>query len=60
MTTFSKIMGILSIVLLLCTIICGLWIKFHPQEDIQFHFMLSFITVIMSLFTIVLFMLISH
>jgi len=57
MAIFLKILGIVSIVLLVSTIICGLWIKSHPQEDMQFHFVLSLTTVIISLFTIVLFML---
>ena len=51
-----KIFGILSIVLIASTIICGLWIRVHPQEDIQFHFVLSLSTVLVSLVTIILFM----
>lgn len=57
MDVLLRIAGVASIVLLVSTIICGLWIKFHPQEDIQFHFVLSITSVIVSLFTIVLFML---
>ncbi len=57
MGIFLKIMGSFSILLLSCTIICGLWIRFHPQEDMQFHFVLSLAAVVISLLTIVLFML---
>lgn len=57
MSVLLKIMGGVSILLLTCTIICGLWIRFHPQEDTQFHFVLSLATVVISLLTIVLFML---
>ncbi|MFV0516592.1 MAG: hypothetical protein ACK5MV_04285 [Aminipila sp.] len=57
MSIILKIMGGISIILLICTIICGLWIRFHPQEDMQFHFVLSLATVVISLLTIVLFML---
>lgn len=56
MSILLKIMGDISILLLICTIICGLWIRFHPQEDMQFHFVLSLATVVISLLTIVLFM----
>ena len=55
MSILLKIMGGASILLLICTIICGLWIKFHPQEDMQFHFMLSLTAVVASLITILLF-----
>ncbi len=57
MGVFLKIMGSASILLLSCTIICGLWIRFHPQEGMQFHFTLSLAAVVVSLVTIVLFML---
>jgi len=51
-----KIMGSVSILLLICTLSCGLWIRFYPQENMQFHFVLSFAAVVVSLLTIVLFM----
>lgn len=57
MAILLKIMGGTSILMLICTIICGSWIRFHPQEDMQFHFVLSLTTVVISLLTIVLFML---
>ena len=57
MTNLTNLMGIISIVLLVCTIICGLWIKFHPKgNDMRFHFKLSLLAVIISLLTIILFM----
>lgn len=57
MTILMKILGGTSILLLICTLICGLWIRFHPQEDMHFHFVLSLATVIVALITIILFML---
>lgn len=58
MNLLLKIIGISSILLLISTLICGLWIKFHPiGSDLNFHFKLSITTVILSLITIVLFML---
>lgn len=57
MGIFLKIMGSASILLLTCTIICGLWIRFHPQKDMQFHFVLSLVAVMVSLLTIILLML---
>jgi len=57
MSILLKILGGASILLLVCTLICGLWIKFNPQEDMQFHFLLSLTAVVVSLITIVLFLL---
>lgn len=52
-----KIMAIISIVFLISTIICGLWIKFNPQgNDMNFHFLLSLSSVVFALVTIILFM----
>lgn len=56
MTVVLAILGIVSILLIACTLICGLWIKSHPVEDIGFHFKLSLSTVLVSLVTIVFFM----
>ena len=57
MDSFLKIIGVVSIILLISTIICGLWIKFNPVgNDLNFHFKLSIITVILALVTIILFM----
>lgn len=56
MDILTKILGVISIVLLICTIICGLWIKSNPISDLKFHFTLSLSTVLISLITIILFM----
>ncbi len=57
MELLLKILGVSSIILLISTIICGLWIKFHPVgNDLNFHFKLSIASVILSLITIILFM----
>lgn len=56
MNLLLKGMGVISCILLSCTIICGLWIRTHPQEDMQFHFGLSLTAVLVSLVTIILFM----
>lgn len=56
MDLFAKIMGGISILLLCCTVICGLWIHSNPQEDHRFHFKLSLAAVLVSLGTIILFM----
>lgn len=57
MNLFLKVLGVVSILLLVSTIICGLWIKSHPAgNDLGFHFRLSLTTVILALITIVLFM----
>lgn len=57
MDLILKISGIVCIILLISTIICGLWIKFNPVgNDLNFHFKLSITTVALSLVTIILFM----
>ncbi|MFV0394596.1 MAG: hypothetical protein ACK5LC_09405 [Coprobacillaceae bacterium] len=56
MSLLLKVSGIISIVLLSCTIFCGVWLKFHPVDDKSFHFILSISSVIVALITIVLFM----
>lgn len=57
MSIILKILGGTSILLLVCTLICGLWVRVHPQEDMQFHFVLSLAAVVAALVTITLFML---
>lgn len=44
-----KALGILSIILLCCTLICGIWISSHPVEDITFHAGLSAAAVVVAL-----------
>ncbi len=56
MAIVLKILGGISIFMLICTIICGCWIRVNKQDDMQFHFVLSLATVITSLVTIILFM----
>lgn len=56
MTVFMRILGIASLVLLACTVICGLWIRKNPVDDKSFHFVLSLASVILSFVTILLYM----
>jgi len=51
-----KFLGIGSIVLILCALICGIWMKTHPGSDANFHAGLSILTLIVCLITIVTFM----
>lgn len=52
-----KIMGVISIILIACSMLCGLWMKFGPGEkDGNFHMMLSIATMLFCLVTIILFM----
>jgi hypothetical protein len=56
MHIFLKLMGGISILLLVCTLICGLWIRVHPSGDVRFHATLSITAVVVALITIVLFL----
>lgn len=60
MSVFMRILGIASLVLLACTIICGLWIRKNPIDDKSFHFALSLASVILSFVTILLFMIVKR
>jgi len=52
-----KIIGIISIVAIASTLLCGLWMKFGPGEkDVNFHAMLSIGTILLCLVTIILYM----
>ncbi len=52
-----KILGIISVIAIACTLICGLWMKFGPGEkDVDFHAMLSIGTILLCLVTIILYM----
>lgn len=52
-----KILGILSIILIVCSLICGLWMKFKPVEgDVNFHSKLSIGTLVMCMVTIIIYM----
>lgn len=52
-----KILSIISLVLLACTLICGMWMKFGPIErDTDFHAVLAAATIVLSFITIILYM----
>lgn len=52
-----KILGIISVIAIACTLICGLWMKFGPGEkDVDFHAMLSIGTILLCFVTIILYM----
>ena len=52
-----KILGIISIILIACAMLCGLWLKFAPGEkDANFHAKLSIGTLLFCLVTIILYM----
>ena len=52
-----KVLGWSSIVFLVCTAICALWMQFAPGEkDVHFHAMLSMIAIVISFVTIICYM----
>jgi len=52
-----KILSWASIILLACTLLCGLWMKFAPGDnDVNFHTTLSVAAMVVCLITIILFM----
>lgn len=52
-----KILGVISVIAIACTLLCGLWMKFGPGEkDANFHAMLSIGTILLCLVTIILYM----
>lgn len=52
-----KILGWVSIVLIACTLLCGLWMKFGPGEkDANFHGLLSIVSILVCLVTIIFYM----
>ena len=51
-----KILSWISIVMIACALLCGLWMKFAPgDKDVNFHAMLSIATILVCLVTIVLY-----
>lgn len=44
-----KVFGIISIVLLSCTLLCGAWVATHETSDITFHAVFSCISIIIAL-----------
>jgi len=52
-----KVLGWVSIILMACTLLCGLWMKFAPGEkDVNFHAMMSIATMVICLITVIIFM----
>jgi Mg2+ and Co2+ transporter CorA len=54
-----KVLSIITIIFLVSTLICGLWMKFAPEgtnPDVNFHAVLSIVTIILSMVTIILHM----
>lgn len=52
-----KIVGTVTIIVIACTLLCGLWMKFGPGEkDVNFHAMLSIVALILCLVTIIMYM----
>ena len=52
-----KILSWISVILLACTLLCGLWMRFASGDnDVNFHAMLSIGTMAVCLITIILFM----
>lgn len=56
MAVFLKILGILSLLMILCAVICGCWIRVNKVDDLSFHFALSLSTMCVSFATILLHM----
>ena len=56
MTVFLRLLGGLSLFLLTCMLICGLWVRFHPQLDMGFHFLLGLAAVGSAMVAITLFL----
>ena len=51
-----KAMGILSITLLCCCLLCGMWMGTHPDSDKAFHGVFCGITVGFALITQIVYM----
>lgn len=52
-----KLLGWISIIMIACTLLCGLWMKFAVgDKDVNFHAMLSIATMVVCLVTMILFM----
>ena len=56
MTVFLRLLGGLSLFLLTCMLICGLWVRFHPQQDMGFDFLLGLAVVVSAMVAIPLFL----
>lgn len=52
-----KILGMVSIIAISCTLLCGLWMKFGPGvKNTTFHATLSIGTILLCLVTIIAYM----
>lgn len=56
-----KVLGWISLILIACAMLCGLWLKYAPKpenyaEGVNFHAMLSIATLLVSFVTIILYM----
>lgn len=59
MKMISNIAGIISILLILLMLLCGLWLRSHPTTDaasLKFHYQFGLATLIISLVSIILLM----
>ncbi|MDD6769742.1 MAG: hypothetical protein SPJ62_17015 [Inconstantimicrobium porci] len=54
MAIVMKFMNYISIILLVCTLICGAWIEKHPKGNVHFHAVFSAISVIIALVVIIM------
>ena len=46
---FVNILGILSIILLSCTLLCGVWVATHEGSDISFHAIFSSVCIVIAI-----------
>lgn len=52
-----KSLGIISVVLLCCTLLCGVWVGTHEGSDLAFHATLSAVSVITAIISQVVYLL---
>lgn len=51
-----KALGIISIILLFCTLLCGYWIGVHPYGNMKFHAVFSAVSICFAIITQLIFM----
>ena len=50
-------LGYMSVFMIACSLLCGLWMKFKPgKKDVNFHAVLSIATLLMCLITIIVYL----
>ncbi len=54
MTVFTNILSIITLIVVACALICGLWIHSNPIPDHGFHFVLSLSALVLSAAVIIL------